>query len=190
MAYFPKSVRPNTGLKGMDIVLSNLAKEIKKIEGRSTKGLIEAAIIIRKDMDFSAPMIPIDTGNLRASWFVTSGVKIEKGGQASFEGKEAGQLATDHASVISEQKSVAVAIPMPVVIMGFSANYATFVHEMVDANFTGDQSKIKRTKSGKVTQATKKYTRRAGAGAKFLETALKKNRKLIVQTIRDNAYIK
>jgi len=177
-------------LQGMDAVMANLNREILKIKGRTTKGLIEASIIVRRDMDNTVPKVPIDTGNLRASWFVTSGTKVEKGASASFKGKDVGKLATGHASTISECKSVAAAIPMPVVIMGFSANYATSVHEMVGANFAGDKSKIKHTKSGKVTQATKKYTRRAGAGAKFLESSLKRNTPAILKVIQENAYIK
>ena len=57
------------GLKGLNTVLRNLNKEMKAINGRSMKGLIQAAIVIRRDMDYTSPMIPIDTGNLRASWF-------------------------------------------------------------------------------------------------------------------------
>lgn len=59
-----------TSIKGMDQVLKNLNSEIRKIEGASLKGLIQAAIIIRRDMDQTPPMIPIDTGNLRGSWTV------------------------------------------------------------------------------------------------------------------------
>ena len=33
------------------------------------KGLIRGAIIIRQAMDHIPPLIPIDTGNLRDSWF-------------------------------------------------------------------------------------------------------------------------
>lgn len=56
-------------IKGFDKVNRNLNKEIKGIKGRTMKGLIESAIIIRVDMDKTPPKIPVDTGNLRASWF-------------------------------------------------------------------------------------------------------------------------
>jgi len=129
----PKSVRPGTGIKGMDIVMNNLRREIVKIKGRNMKGLIESAIIIRRDMDKTSPLIPIDTGNLRQSWF-TSPLQV-KGN--------------------------------PGLIIGFNANYAVFVHENVGANF-----------------------KRPGAGAKFFEASLKRNKMLILETIRNNAYIK
>jgi len=134
----PKSIKPNTGIKGMDIVLSNLNKEIKAIEGRSMQGLIRAAIILRADMDTTPPLIPIDTGNLRSSWFTTN---FRQG-------------------------------TMFGLTMGFSANYAVFVHEMVD-------------KGSKVINWS-----RPDSGPKFFEAALKRNKERILQEIADNATIK
>lgn len=58
-----------TNIKGFDSVLRNLNKEIKGIKDRSMSGLIESAILIRRDMDITPPIIPIDTGTLRASWY-------------------------------------------------------------------------------------------------------------------------
>jgi len=94
-----RSVKPQTGIKGMDIVLSNLQRELRKIENRSLVGLIESAAYIRRDMNTTSPIVPIDWGDLNASWF-------------TFPGKVAGK---------------------PVLLMGFDANYALYVHEMVDA---------------------------------------------------------
>lgn len=59
-------------MKGLNQVLSNLSKEGKKIEGKTMKGLLRSAILIRRDMDRTPPLIPVDIGNLRASWFVLS----------------------------------------------------------------------------------------------------------------------
>ena len=61
----------NTDIKGLNEVLSNLNEAIRDIENRSMKGLIKGAIIIRRDMDKTPPLIPVDTGNLRSSWFTT-----------------------------------------------------------------------------------------------------------------------
>lgn len=146
----PRSVKPGVGIKGMDIVMSNLRKEIVKIKGRSMKGLIESAIIIRRDMEKTPPKIPVDTGNLRGSWFTTSFYVLGS----------------------------------PALTIGFSANYAVFVHEMVDADFTSPRWRYKKGK--------KRYwhTPRAGAGAKFFEASLKRNKALILKTIQKNAYIK
>lgn len=62
-----------SGLSGIDRVMRNLYVEVKKIEGRSLIGMLQAAAIIRRDMDNTPPLIPIDTGNLRASWFANGG---------------------------------------------------------------------------------------------------------------------
>ena len=126
-------------IAGFAKVKANLNKAILKIEGGSMKGLIEVAIIIRRDMEKIPPLVPVgETGNLRASWF-TDPIKV-KG--------------------------------MPGLLIGFSANYAVFVHEMVD-------------KEGKAINWN-----RPGSGPKFFEQALTRDQKLKLQTIRDNAYIK
>lgn len=56
---------------GLRQVQMNLNREILKIKAGSMAGLIEAAVIIRRDMDKTPPVIPVDTGNLRQSWFTT-----------------------------------------------------------------------------------------------------------------------
>lgn len=56
----------------LDQVMKNLNKEITKIQNGTMKGLIRAAILIRADMDKTPPLIPVDTGNLRSSWFVST----------------------------------------------------------------------------------------------------------------------
>ena len=67
------------GLKGIDNVMRNLNKEVAKMKIKSLAGLIQAAALIRVDMDKTPPLIPVDTGNLRNSWFVTTG-KVPGGG--------------------------------------------------------------------------------------------------------------
>ena len=145
----PRSIKPNTGVKGMDIVLSNLNKEIKAIEGRSMKGLIRGAIIIHMDMKKTPPLIPIDTGNLRSSWFTSTfreGVKFG-------------------------------------LTIGFSANYALFVHEMIGPAKPG-------WRYGPGKGKKRWYIPKANAGPKFLESSLKRNKDLVLKEIVDNATIK
>ena len=117
----------------MERVLINLNREIKGIENRSMQGLIESSIIVRRDMDQTPPLIPVDTGNLRASWFTTP---VRKGTQQGL-------------------------------MVGFNANYAVFVHENVGAQFKRPQS-----------------------GAKFFEASLKRNKQMILETIKQTASIK
>jgi len=63
-------MRQKYGLKGVDRVLHKLNRKIVQIKGASLAGLGRAAILVRRDMDRTPPMIPVDTGNLRASWYI------------------------------------------------------------------------------------------------------------------------
>jgi hypothetical protein len=120
-------------LQGLDTVMANLNEAIRDIENRSMKGLIEGAIIIRRDMDKTSPRIPVDTGNLRSSWFTTP----------FYVGN------------------------YPALLMGFTANYALYVHEMI----------------GPINW------NRKGSGPKFLEASLKRNIKEVLEAIRTNVQI-
>jgi len=153
-------------LKGLEAVVRSLNKEIKAIEGRSLKGLIRAAILIRRSMDYNSPLIPVDLGNLRASFFtVTSrGETSDPGG--GFVGPKAGQMSADHAAAIGAMKGK-ISGQKPMVVLGFSANYAVFVHEMIKAIF-----------------------QRPGAGAKWFQAALGREKPKILAIIKEEAKIK
>ena len=105
-------------IEGLDKVLANLNKEIAKITDRSMRGLLEAAILIRYEMDTTPPLIPIapDGGNLRASFFTRSYTNL--------------------------------ADKSPRVDLGFSASYAVFVHEMIGPTKGGRQIDWSRPGSG------------------------------------------
>lgn len=150
-------------LKGIAKVSANLNKEILKMKGASLKGLIEASIIIRRSMETTSPLTPVNLGNLRASWYVVTAFSTPEGSSASFEGEQAGQLTTGHGAAIGQSKGLAAGKRIPFVVMGFSARYAAAVHEMVDATY-----------------------KRPGAGPKFLESAIKRNTTAILQVIRKN----
>ena len=154
-------------LEGLNKVLKNLNKEIKKIKGRSLKGLIRAQIIVRRDMEFTPPMIPIDTSNLTHSYFtITSKGNIEEGKSPAFKGERAAQMASDHSAALTKFKAV-IAVPEPALILGFSAFYAAFVHENYGAHFQKD-----------------------GAGAGFLKAALNNNKHNILKMIAHEARIR
>jgi len=122
-------------LSGFDDVLKNLNKELKGIEGNTMPGLLEAAAFLRKDMDKTPPLIPLDIGNLRDSWAV---VPLQ-------------------------------AKAKPAVLMGFTANYALYVHEMMDSG-------------GKKINWS-----RPNSGPKFFEAAIKRNVKKIIEIIAKRA---
>jgi hypothetical protein len=133
-----RSVNPNTGIKGMDIVLANVNREIAAIHRRTNEGLIKAAIFIRREMDHTPPLIPVDTGAMRLSWFVLP----------------ISTFSTDKATVG--------------IVMGFTANYALYVHEML----------------GEVNWSRK------NSGPKFFEHAIKRNKDKIVKIISENVKIR
>lgn len=77
------------GIKGIETVRRNLNRQIGKRRIASMKGLLLAAAYIRQDMEQTPPLIPVDTGNLRASWFVKPGYVpnhpfVEMGFSASY----------------------------------------------------------------------------------------------------------
>lgn len=143
--------------------MRNLNHEVTKIKGRSMQGLIRATIPIRQSMDRTPPKVPIDTGNLRASWFVVTGTETEQGSSPNFTGDDAGERASDHRNATSQAQSKAAGKPL--VVIGLSANYAGTVHE-----------------------TPKKY-RRPGSGAKFLESAITENHRLVIKKIQESAKV-
>jgi len=147
---------------GLKKVMRNLNKEILKIKGRSMIGLIEAAIIIRRDMEKTPPLTPVDLGNLRASFFITTGTGKSVGEQPKWKGDNASTLAADHSNNVGAVKSEIAG--KPVVALGFSANYAGYVHE---------------------TKGSKNW-KRTSSGPKFLESALNRNHGTIIKAIKDN----
>lgn len=136
---------------GIREVTKNLDKFYANYSHRMGRVALERIMIkLREDMDKVAPKIPVDTGNLRNSWRT----KFVKAG------------------------------PVYGVIFGFTANYALYVHEMVNADFTSPRwryAPIKKGRKffglgGKHPAVKRWYVPRMGAGAKFMETHMKRNK--------------
>ena len=162
-----KAKRPY--LEGLDKVMKRLNTKINNIEGGTLKGLIGGAIVIRRSMDDQSPKIPIDTANLRSSWFVvTSRGDTAEGQSPQFKGRGSGQMASDHNRVVDQNRSKAQGQRQPYVVMGFSANYAGWVHEMV----------------GNIAW------QRPGSGSKFFQAAIRRNFRPVLEEIRKNAQVK
>ncbi|MDH7554329.1 MAG: hypothetical protein QHH74_11800 [Spirochaetota bacterium] len=146
-------------------IVYNLNEEIKKIKGRTQAGLIKAVNLIHQETEKGSVRVPVDLGNLKHSWFwVTARGRIG-GSTAKFVGKKAGRLAAGHASLktemLGEAKSLAIQYKGPFVIAGYSANYALWVHEMMESK-----------------------------GYKWFEIAIKSKQAEILKIIQDNAKIK
>jgi hypothetical protein len=161
----------NTGIKGFDEVMRNLNAEIVKIKGRTMQGLIKAAIDIRRDMAHTPPLIPIKTGNLRASWFVVTAKGVEsKPPVFSNAEKGAAKVQESYDATVAEAQSFVASSSKdnPFLVMGFGANYTMPVHERI-----GDVDWSK-----------------ANTGPKFFERALKRRKDAVLKIIRDNAQIR
>ncbi len=152
-------------LKGLETFMKNMEKEVSKIEGATQKGLLRAAIHVRREMDKTSPKIPVDTGNLRASGFIIT-LKGDAPSLGSYKGVQGSKVEQDTAAAKTAAAGIVNSMPIPAVVMGFGANYAHWVHENVDHVF-----------------------KRQGSGAKFFEMALKNNKKKVLQIIADNAQI-
>jgi hypothetical protein len=158
----------NARLRGINEVNRNLSKEFKGIKARTKEGLLEAGVLIRRKME---PLIPIDTGNLRASQFATVGDKEGATGE-EFKGKRANQMKRRHSVVVQKTKAFAKTKKYPFMVLGFTANYAAAVHE--------------RTTSKKGNPINYK---RPGSGPKFLEKALLENKDEILIILGKNAKV-
>jgi len=153
---------------GLHKVLENLNKEIMQIEGRTLKGLIRGAIMVKRSMETTPPLTPVDQGNLRASQFtVTSRGNIQSGKAPAFKGDGAAEMTAKHSAVTEKYLLEATFTKQPMVILGYSAFYATYVHENIGATF-----------------------QRPSAGAKWLQAAIENERDNILRVIREEAKIK
>lgn len=180
-------------LKGLGNVLKNMNILIDTMEERNIKGMIKATILVRRSMEKESPKIPIDTGNLRASWFVvTSQGKIASGKSPNFKGEKANIATSDHNESKGRNKFIAQASGMPGIIMGFSANYAFFVHEMVGVSDIrtgkGKEQISPLSKTQRSSFGVARF-RRPGSGPKFLEAAIKRNAGKILKVIADESRI-
>jgi hypothetical protein len=152
-------------VEGIDNVMRNLRKEISQIEGATLKGLMRGAILVIRDAEKTSPLTPLDTGNLRASRFVVTSRGGQPVGQSpTFQGESSGRLQTEHNSKVGSHQAQAQAAGQPMVVLGYTAFYATYVHERVGVSF-----------------------QRPGAGAKWLEAALKRNEAKILEVVRQEA---
>lgn len=165
MAY-SSNITSGTGIQGMDTVLANLNRDINKMKNGSLKGLIEAAIIVRDDMERTPPLIPLDLENLRASWFIVT-AKRRQTQIPAFIGPDASKMGSEHVKTMAEAQAMCAAVNKPVLIMGFTANYALWVHEML----------------GNINWS------RPNSGPEFFLKSLERNKQKILAVIKKNVQI-
>jgi len=132
-------------------------------------------IVVRRDMISNSgtpPIVPVDEGNLRASFFtVTSTGAVKAGSSPTFKGKQAAKLSAQHGPVVEEAAGMTKGISnkyKPMVTFGFTAEYAAWVHENMEAT----------------------NWQRPGSGPKFMEASIKRNHAKIIGEIREAAKVR
>lgn len=128
--------------KGLGKVIDAFNKKVRKLEEATLAGLVEAALFFKRE---SIPITPYDTGNLRQSGFV-----IWQGGgdsTARFKGKNAAEMKKDHKEVLAQRRRLLKERKNQIrVDIGYTANYAMYVHENPDAaHAAGTQWKFLQT---------------------------------------------
>jgi len=160
-------------LKGLSVVLKNLNKAISDIEFNTKEGLTEAALVVKHD---SVKGTPIDLGNLRNSCFIMvtdsqTDNPVPLFRQEKTEGgmitDDIQRLISDHERCISEARGIVAEGKNKFnAIVGYTANYALWVHEMPSH-----------------------YNFNSGSN-KFLEKALLKNKNRILRILVKYAKLK
>lgn len=153
-------------MRGLREVQKNLNDEIKKIKNRTTAGLIDGARIILNSADVNEPKVPADTRNLQQSQFIV-GIK-EQETTGGFKGPDSGTMQANHSLVTNAAHAKVRGSRKPLVIYGFSANYAEHVHE----------------------STRMKNFNRPGSGTKFLEKAIDREKDNVLKAIAQRAKIK
>lgn len=148
-------------VEGLEKVIKNLNREVKKIGFRTKKGMIKAGLFIQREAQIKTP---IDLGNLRASAFTTwNGGPIKAAENPSFKGEDGSRLSNEFTQVINEDTAkLSKDDTEPEVEVGFSAFYALFVHENLENAHTVGE-------------------------AKFLQNAIQENTSRILKIITDEA---
>lgn len=162
MGYFRLDINgiPRSNVEAIDKWTMAFNRQVSEIQGRSLAGLLKCAALIRNETEHGETVTPRRTGNLINSWFIVSGRgrivagggkkhKAEAGGP--FRGPDAARVAGEHTAMLSDMEKRAIknakANDGPVVIMGYSAFYALYVHEMA-GTASGKEIHWKRKKSG------------------------------------------
>lgn len=138
---------------GGNITIKNLQKKLKVIESAALSGLRESGALIYTEMDSKQPVIPVDTGALRAAYKI-----VTNPDEFPSKNKMRVLLGWPDTQIVKRDPNTGMNV--------IYEQYAAFVHEMTSPPY------------GKVNWS------RPNSGPKFFESALKRNRQNIVDTIK------
>lgn len=166
-------------ITGAEEIRRNLKAAQDDMKKNVLKGMINAARIVQRGVVINdLPTTPVDIGNLRASFFISTILGVEAGKSPKFRTvnpktkhtlspAQFSLLQTSHASALATAKANVTMAKNLTVILGYGANYAIWVHEMEgDINWT-----------------------KPGSGPKWFEKSLKKNKNAILLAIGTSAKI-
>jgi hypothetical protein len=161
-------------LKGLDKVLSNLNKAIKKQRLNTSSGLQEAALVVKAD---SVKLTPIDLGNLRASSFVMVTGRSNPASPSWKSSEDSGKIQTAYSQAVSEGRSIVGKSDEHIVgIVAYGAYYALYVHETP-------------MKHAGVPRTTGKGNYWDGGENQFLLKSLMKNKKRVLDILVKHAKV-
>jgi len=160
-------------IKGIEKVMGNLNKKASSIKKKlTTTGFIRVSIFFQEQTEKTSPITPLDTGNLRSSYFTTikdaDGSVINKSSGFSPDNRVTARHKQNQNATVSTMQSVVGASTIPFMIFGFSANYAMAVHE----------------KTGKDINWG-----RPSSGPNFFLNHVKNNQSKILKILRQNAKV-
>jgi len=170
-----------TKLRGFNAVVTNLNREIKKVKGGTLEGLIEAAGEIYEETERGEPITPVETGALRASWFIYS-KRGDESGNRKYKGpssrsvspkkkKKARILKESRKEEMAGAKTIVGKASDIIVVAGYSVPYAAYVHEGIGG-------------TGSITKWTRK-----GSGKWWFQRAINSSSRKVLGIIKKNAQI-
>lgn len=178
-------------IQGMEKVLRNLNRVSRRVEGRTKSGLVQAGLLVFRD---AKKMAPRDLGNLWNSGYVvwhkpalTAEEFAKQLDKLPFTGRQRARLTAEREQIMLEDTAKAIRAATHhefIVVIGFTANYAIYVHEDLEASHPPKR----------VKRRIEKWGEEAGGKnpgeAKFLLKSLEQNQGRIIQILVNRARIK
>lgn len=127
--------------QSLDRVITNLNKEISKINGNVQNGLTLGMLMVKAD---SMSATPVDTGNLRGSHYLVSGDgKVDRSSTFVTKKSKSGErVSKEHEDHIRSASSNAQSKKGPFCEIGCTAFYAVYVHENLEAKHVTGKAKF------------------------------------------------
>jgi hypothetical protein len=144
---------------GLDNALEMLRKQPTAVSHRTLTGLVAAGLTVQR---ISQQLVPVDTGNLKASAFTLWRTMGENENAPAFRGEDAAEAGARHQRVVQQEKATLPVdyVKKPEVEVGYSVAYAIMVHENLEARHPG------------------------GGTAKFLEVAFARMANVVMQALK------